>query len=106
MRGKVGEIFNEGAMSFILSILILLIGEFITGLLEWGVRSLLGERWFTSETWECLGEVGAVALCVISLGMVRWAYHDWRAITSGVVVSGAALALVMAGGIHWWKLST
>ena len=106
MRGKLGEVFSEGTMSFIIAIIILLIGEFLTGLLEWGVRSMLGERWFTSEAWERLGEVGAVALCVISLGKVRWPYYDWRAITSGVVVSGAALALLVAGGIHWLKLST
>ncbi len=93
-------------MSFIIAIAILIIGEVIAEMLECGVRSLLGERWFTSETWECFGEVGAVALCVISLGRVRWPYYDWRSITSGVVMSGAALALVVAGGIHWWKLST
>lgn len=92
-------------MSVIISIAILLIGEGIAEMLECGIRSLLGERWFTSETWECFGEVGAVALCVISLGKVRLAYHDRRAITFGGVVSGAALALVVAGGIHWWKLS-
>ncbi len=91
-------------MDFIFEMIINVIGELVVGLVEGGIRSVFGEKMFTSETWELFGELGAVAVCIVSLGTIRWAYRDRKAIASGIVLVTGGVSLLALGGLHWWKL--
>jgi hypothetical protein len=81
-------------LEIVFRLLLEICGAMIEIGLEWLIDGLVRGEWFTSETWEWFGAVGAAVWLAVSFGRVKWEATDRRAITSGVMVLGGTVAVL------------